>query len=172
MSDIQKQCLFSITKKDFDVQMFRSDSKNEQNLNKAESVVRIVNRASSATGESREHRDRSQNKKTAFERLIAMEKFKAWHRIQIAAHIKGIANIERKMESWMKPENLKIEHTIQNVLQGILHGSNTRAGIYRRKKRSPNEPRISNNTSTTNQKDNPIIPVRISSGDICRSFPL
>lgn len=109
MSDKQKQLLFSVTKKDFDVQTFRSGGPGGQNQNKVESGVRIVHRPSGAAGESREHRDRPHNKKAAFRRLIATDTFKAWQRIQIAARVKGTAYIDRKVALAMRPENIKVE---------------------------------------------------------------
>jgi protein subunit release factor B len=65
-----KMLLFSVTKKDLDVQTFRSGGKGGQNQNKVESGVRIIHRASGAVGESREYRDQPQNKKAAFQRMI------------------------------------------------------------------------------------------------------
>jgi len=41
--------------------------------------------------------------------LIATDKFKAWQHIQIAARIKGIADIDREVGAAMRPENIKIE---------------------------------------------------------------
>ena len=105
----RKQLLFSVTKKDFDVQTFRCGGPGGQNQNKVASGVRIVHRASGAAGESREHRDQPHNKKAAFRRLIATDKFKAWQRIQIAARVKGIADIDREVALAMRPENIKIE---------------------------------------------------------------
>jgi len=106
----EKKLLFSVTKKDFDVQTFRSGGKGGQNQNKVESGVRIIHRASGATGESREYRDQPQNKKAAFQRMIKTKEFQAWHKIRAAAAIKGIADIDKEVEIAMREENLKIEY--------------------------------------------------------------
>lgn len=105
----KKELLFSITKKDFEIQTFRSGGKGGQNQNKVESGVRIIHRESGAVGESREFRDQPQNKKAAFKRLVASEKFKQWMKLQTSLRLVGIHEVEREVEKMMKPENLKIE---------------------------------------------------------------
>ena len=73
-----KQLLFSITKKDFIVQTFRSGGKGGQHQNKTDSGVRIIHPDSGARGESREERKQGQNKKIAFRRLVDSPKFKIY----------------------------------------------------------------------------------------------
>ena len=65
-----KELLFSVTKKDFELQFFRAGGKGGQKQNKTSSACRIVHKASGATGESREQRQQIANKKLAFQRLI------------------------------------------------------------------------------------------------------
>jgi len=104
-----KELLFSVTKKDFVVQTFRSGGPGGQNQNKVESGVRISHPESGAVGESREHRDQPQNKKAAFKRLTSSDKFTAWKRIQTAARLQGIVDIDREVEKSMHPDNIKVE---------------------------------------------------------------
>lgn len=49
-----KELLFSLTKKDFRIETFRSGGKGGQHQNKTDSGVRIVHLESGAVGESRE----------------------------------------------------------------------------------------------------------------------
>ncbi len=107
---MKKELLFSVTKKDFDIQTFRCGGKGGQNQNKRETGVRIIHKASGAIGESREERNQLQNKKIAFKRLIETKEWKIWHKIQAAAALKGICDIERKVNDLMKDENLKVEY--------------------------------------------------------------
>lgn len=109
MNRKDRQLLFSVTKKDFDIQTFRSGGKGGQNQNKVESGVRIIHRASGAVGESRRERDQIQNKKIAFRHLINTSVFKAWMRMHTAAVLKGIGDIEKELDKEMDPDNLKIE---------------------------------------------------------------
>jgi len=105
---MSKELLFSITKKDFDIQTFRCGGHGGQKVDKTSSGVRIVHRESGAMGECRESRSQLQNKRLAFRRLADSDKFKSWHRIKIREVITNMT-IEQKVEKEMAPENLKIE---------------------------------------------------------------
>jgi protein subunit release factor B len=103
-----KELLFSITRKDLDVQVFRSGGPGGQHQNKTESGVRIVHRESGAVGESRSERSQHANRKLALQRLVASPKFKIWHAKKVHEIQKG-KTIEQLVEESMKLENLKIE---------------------------------------------------------------
>jgi protein subunit release factor B len=105
---MKKELLFSITKKDFDVQTFRSGGKGGQHQNTSDSGVRIVHRESGAVGESREERSQYANKKTAFLRLIKTQKFKAWHRLK-CAELKNKKTINELVDEMMQPEFIRVE---------------------------------------------------------------
>jgi len=103
-----KELLFSVTKKDFDIQVFRSGGKGGQNQNKVSSGVRIIHRDSGAVGESRRERSQLQNKRLALQHLVADPKFRIWIN-QKAFEVISKKSIEIIMEEQMKPENLRIE---------------------------------------------------------------
>lgn len=105
-----RKLLFSITKKDFDVETFRAGGKGGQKQNKTSSGVRIRHRDSGAVGECRNHRSQLQNKKEAFRRLAESDKFKKWHKIESAKRMGLHEGIEEKVDEMMKDENLKVEH--------------------------------------------------------------
>lgn len=104
------EILFSLTKKDFEMQVFRSGGKGGQNQNKVNSGVRIIHSGSGAVGEARDRRDQLQNKKAAFERMFASKKFQAWMKVEVARKLGAYDDIEKKVEEQMKPENLKVEY--------------------------------------------------------------
>lgn len=104
----KKELLFSVTKKDFEVQTFRSGGKGGQHQNKTDSGVRIIHKDSGAVGESREHREQPRNKKAAFERCVNSMKFKMWHAQKCKELLEG-KTLAQKIEESMIPENLKIE---------------------------------------------------------------
>ena len=103
--------LFTITKKDFIVQTFRSGGKGGQHQNKVETGARIIHKASGAVGESRSEKSQHRNKGLALHHLVASPKFKIWLNETIWELMSG-KTIEQKVEKMMKPENLKVE--VQN----------------------------------------------------------
>lgn len=105
--------LFSVTKKDFDVQTFRCGGHGGQKVNKTSSGVRIIHRESGAVGESRTDRSQAQNKKLAFQRLVKTGKFKIWLNRKIF-EMNGNETIDQTLERYMLPENLKIEIRNEN----------------------------------------------------------
>ena len=104
-----KEYIFSVNKKDFTVQTFRSGGKGGQHQNKTESGVRIIHRESGARGESREERSQHKNKMIAFKRLASSEKFQSWIRVK-ASEILTKETIEDKVDKWMHEDSLKIEY--------------------------------------------------------------
>ena len=74
MSDIRRLIL-SITIKDCEVQTFRCGGNGGQNVNKRDTGVRIIHRASGARGEARDERSQLQNKKLAWRRMAATPQF-------------------------------------------------------------------------------------------------
>ena len=103
-----RELLFSVTKKDFEIQTFCSGGPGGQHQNKVESGVRIVHKASGAVGESREERSQHANKKIAFDRLTSSPKFQAWCRVKANEIMTG-ESIEQKVEKAMVPKNIKLE---------------------------------------------------------------
>ncbi|NLZ53088.1 MAG: peptide chain release factor-like protein [Thermoanaerobacteraceae bacterium] len=105
----KRKLLYSLSKKDFKMEFFRSGGKGGQHQNKTSSGVRIKHPASGAVGECRETRSQHRNKKIAFERLIKTPEFQRWHKIQCAKALGCAIDTEKWLEEQMKPENLRIE---------------------------------------------------------------
>ena len=108
-----KQLLFSVTKKDLRVDTFRSGGKGGQNQNKRDTGVRITHIESGAVGESREERSQEQNKKNAFRRMAASDKFQKWIRIKSSLTAQIIEEVEKKVDQLMEDKNLKIEYGVR-----------------------------------------------------------
>lgn len=104
----KKELLFSITKKDFDIQTFRGSGKGGQHRNKTDSAVRIVHRESGAVGESQDERSQHQNKALAFKRLTESSKFKEWHKSKVREVINQ-KTIEQRVDDMMDEKNIKTE---------------------------------------------------------------
>lgn len=105
---MERKHLFSITKKDFEVQTFKAGGKGGQHQNKTDSAVRIIHSDSGAVGISRSDRSQHRNKKLALERLTKTSKFKLWINRRVNEISVG-KTIEEQVEEDMKPKNLKIE---------------------------------------------------------------
>lgn len=103
-----KQLLFSVTLKDCDVQTKRGSGKGGQNRNKRDTAVRIVHKLSGAVGESEEQRSQLQNKRTAFERMVASPKFQTWLKKETWIR-SGLPDPEQQVEKEMAQENVKVE---------------------------------------------------------------
>jgi len=108
-----KELLFTLTKKDFDVQTFRSGGPGGQHQNKVESGVRIIHRDSGAVGESRTDKSQHRNRRLALNRLVKSGKFKIWQARKVQELTSG-KTIEQRVDESMVPENLKIEARDEN----------------------------------------------------------
>ena len=114
-----RSLLFSISIKDCRVDTFRAGGKGGQNANKVEAGVRIVHEPSGAVGEGRDTRDQLHNKRSAFRRMVASPTFQTWLRNQINLRL-GQQTVEQIVDTWMQPENLKIE---VNEGEGWIRGT-------------------------------------------------
>ena len=100
--------LFSVTKKDFTIQTFRSGGKGGQHQNTTDSGVRLIHNDSGARGESRNHKSQYANKKAALKRLTNSIKFRRWINMRVHEVTHG-KSLEEAVNDSMIPENLKIE---------------------------------------------------------------
>ncbi len=105
----ERELLFSVTRKDFDIQAFRGSGNGGQNRNTRDTAVRIKHRASGAVAEAQEHRTFDQNRRAVFLRVTKHPKFRMWlaEMVQIA---KGLPSVDERVQEAMLPENLKIEY--------------------------------------------------------------
>jgi len=98
------------TKKDFRVETYRGKGKGGQKRNKTDSCVRTTHIPSGAVGQCCEHREQGRNKKRAFERLVFSPTFQTWMKIELAKRRGLIEEINKKVDNWMREENLKVEY--------------------------------------------------------------
>ncbi len=108
-----KKHLFSLTKKDFEINTFRSGGKGGQHQNVTDSGVRIIHKDSGAVGECRDGRSQHANKKLAFRRLTSSPKFRLWLNKKVYEVVSN-ETIEEKVEKMMDSKNLKIERMDDN----------------------------------------------------------
>jgi len=104
----RQELLFSLSKKDFELQFFRAGGKGGQHQNKTSSACRVIHPESGGVGECREERSQYANKKKAFIRCTEHPKFKTWINRKAYFTIREI-DIEKIIEDSMSEDNLKIE---------------------------------------------------------------
>ena len=114
---MERELLFSLTKKDFKVEYYKASGKGGQNRNKRDTACRITHPPSGAVGICSDERSQLQNKKRAFERLTKSEKFKTWHKIktaEISGRIKTPEQLKKEIDEQIKKDlvngNIKIEN--------------------------------------------------------------
>lgn len=100
-----REKILTVTIHDCDVQTFHAGGKGGQNQNKRDTGVRVVHRPSGAVGESREERSQLQNKRLAWNRMLATDKFQLWLRLRCG----DAARIEAEVERDMAPHRLRVE---------------------------------------------------------------
>jgi peptide chain release factor 1 len=103
---MNKQLLFSVTKKDFIVEPYKGSGKGGQHRNKTMSCVKIKHLESGAEAIGTEHREQSKNKKLAFKRIIETKEFKTWLKLK-TSRVNTIKDVELKP---IDPKDLIIEY--------------------------------------------------------------
>ena len=111
---MNKQLLFSVTKKDLDITYFSGTGAGGQYRNRHKNCVRIKHNDSGVMVTGQEQRNLKQNLNTAFKRLANNKDFRKWLKIKAAEvtgkDIKIKEQIKRKVDDMCKEENLKIEY--------------------------------------------------------------
>jgi protein subunit release factor A len=115
MAKKPKQLLFSLTKKDFEVETFCTGGPGGQHKNAKQNGVRIRHKASGAVAEHRDGRDQCRNKEEAFKKLAETKEFKAWHSTEVSRRIHSEERrhleriVQQKVDAQMAAINLKVE---------------------------------------------------------------
>lgn len=79
----KREKMFSVTAADCRWDVFRGSGDGGQKKQKTSSGVRCFHEPSGAEGKATDSRFQSQNRKTAFERMIATPQFKSWLQLEI-----------------------------------------------------------------------------------------
>ena len=107
---MNKDLLFSVTKKDFEIQTFCSGGKGGQNQNRRKMGVRIIHKPSGAVGEGREERSQLANKRKAFVRMAHSDKMQKWLKIESSRILgDGLTPEERVDKAMKKYWDFKVE---------------------------------------------------------------
>ncbi len=107
---MDRELLFSVTKKDLNIQYFSGKGAGGQHRNKSQNCVRMIHPDSGASVIATEQRSRRQNLKMALKRLANQKKFKSWILIKASVVCGEIRDINKQVDEMMSDENLKIEY--------------------------------------------------------------
>jgi|WetSurSiteA1Bulk_404760.scaffolds.fasta_scaffold00048_34 protein subunit release factor A len=109
MPQLQREKLFSVTKKDFRVEFFRASGKGGQNRNKRDTACRITHLESGAVSVAKEERSQGQNKRTAFRRLVESKPFQSWVKLRASEVVNSKQKVEESVDRLMKEKNLRVD---------------------------------------------------------------
>ena len=104
-----KELLFSVTAKDCEFIFQRGRGKGGQKRNKTDSACICIHKDSGAQGYAEDNRSQLQNKQLAFKRMCETEKFKNWHKLEVARHTGKLLEIKNEVEKQMRDKNIKTE---------------------------------------------------------------
>lgn len=106
---MEKELLFSVTRKDLDITWFSGTGNGGQYRNKHQNCCRIIHRDSGAMGTGQSQRDRNSNLKEALNNLANDNKFKAWIKVK-TAEVTGVkTQIEEAVDKAMNKKNIRVE---------------------------------------------------------------
>lgn len=108
-----KSLLFSVTANDCRFDYYRGSGAGGQHRNKTDSACRCTHLASGAVGQCEDTRSQSKNKQIAFKRMASTEKFKQWHRMEIAKRTGLLTQINEKVNREMTV-NIRAEGKDEN----------------------------------------------------------
>lgn len=106
---MSRELLFAVTEADCRFDYYRGSGKGGQKRNKTSSAVRCTHVASGAVGQSDDTRSQHANKQIAFRRMAESEKFRAWHRVEMAKRLGHEKAAQIETDRQMRRSNLKIE---------------------------------------------------------------
>jgi peptide chain release factor 1 len=114
----ERELLFSLTKKDFEIQWFSGSGGGGQHRNKHQNCCRLRHPASGARAIGQRSRSRKDNLASAARVLLASPEFTAWH-ARVCAELMGRETVEAAVEREMAPENLRVETRESGRWEGI-----------------------------------------------------
>lgn len=111
---MNKELLFSVTRKDLDIQWYSGSGAGGQHRNKHQNCCRIRHIESGAEGSGTESRSRDQNKSSAFKRLVECPTFQLWAKRKATELMMDGETIKQKVDKSMSSENIRVETMDEN----------------------------------------------------------
>jgi peptide chain release factor 2 len=105
---MNKELLFSITKKDLELCFFSGHGAGGQNRNRHMNCVRLKHKDSGVIVTGQSYKEQRYNIKEALNNLVKHPKFKMWHTQKVNEILSG-QTLGQKVDEMMLPENIRIE---------------------------------------------------------------
>jgi len=105
---MSKELLFSISKKDFEIDFFSGTGAGGQHRNKHQNCVRMYHPDSGARSTGQSNRNREANLKEAFRGMVDNPVFKMWYTRKTLEMLSG-ETLKERIERSMHEDNLRVE---------------------------------------------------------------
>lgn len=109
----EKQLLFSVTKKDFEINWFSGTGAGGQHRNKHQNCCRLTHKSSGIMKTGQSNRNREQNLQEAFVAITKDKAFNAWLKTKSAEQLGILADLEDTLDRELR-ENIKVEIVDEN----------------------------------------------------------
>ena len=104
-----KELLFSVTKKDFEISYFSGKGSGGQHRNRHMNCVRIVHPNSGARATGQSERSLERNKREAFMNLVKSDTFQIWLKVEASRRLLNAPSIDEVVESMMEDSKIVVE---------------------------------------------------------------
>lgn len=105
---MERELLFSVTKKDLEISFFSGTGAGGQHRNKHQNCVRMCHPESGARATGQSNKKRQANLRGAFQTLIKTAAFRTWQAQKIE-EIQSGQTTRQAVDRMILPENLKVE---------------------------------------------------------------
>jgi len=92
------------------VQTFTVPGPGGSGKDTAQTGVRVVHKASNASGRATDTRSQTKNKQLAFKRMAESKEFKQWHKYECARRLGQAVEIDKAVDAQLLDSDLKIEY--------------------------------------------------------------
>lgn len=102
-----KQTLLTVTKKDFRWEYFNGSGAGGQNRNRKKNCVRLFHDPSKTSSVAQDQKNKAQNEKAAFVRLVNQKQFQDWLKLESARRAGQLEDLNAKVKKQLL--NAKVE---------------------------------------------------------------
>ncbi len=109
---MNRELLFSVTRKDLKIEFFSGTGGGGQHRNKHQNCVRLYHSDSGTRTTGQSSKERKANLTEAFRNLVESTPFKMWQ-MQKLTEIREGKTLKQQVEEAMNSKNLKVEYKVE-----------------------------------------------------------